>query len=96
MASSISITKNEFQLLRQVYASTILEDEHVGYFYKNRIISNSLNGSVQGTDSYGSVTGPIKSKGMILSILRSDYQGGIITGAEYRALEADIRSSLSL
>ena len=91
MASSISITKDEFRLVRKVFASTIHLDEHVGYMYERRVIANGV-----GADSYGMITGPIKRKSMIMPVLRSDKQGGIISSAEYNDLAADIASSLTL
>ena len=88
-STSLSINQSSLRLVRQVWPSTIDTLSYVAYEYRRKVYTPA-------TQDYNAITGPIRRKMMIKSILRSDRQGGDITPLEYRAVVADLESSLTV
>jgi hypothetical protein len=87
-SSSISISSTNVQLIRKVFPSTIDTLSYIGYEYRRKVYTPA-------TQNYDAITGPIREKMMIKSLLRSDKRGGDITAAQYTAVVNDAYSSLT-
>ena len=88
-SSSLLVNADNFQLIREVWPSSVGSESYVTYIYKRKVFTGA-------TENYDSITGPIKRKSMIKGILKSDKLGGEMTPAQYKAAINDINSSLTL
>jgi hypothetical protein len=90
-ASSISLSKTEFKLVRKVYPSTVEVPLNYAYEFQERVKVNMPGAA----DSYTGFVHDITSKQTVISRLKSYKLGGIISSAEYATVRADVASTLT-